>query len=298
PAVQMQKWADELHKRTDGQVSVNAFPGGALLTADNMFDGVRNGVADIGLSVTSYEPGRFPLLNLAGGLTGIDVNSAVASQVVYDLIQEYPAEQMGLDGFKVITAFTSEPGYLHTKTHVDSLEDLEGLEIRVPGDATEVIEALGGVPVGLSQGETGEALQSGVVDGYVSSREALKDLQYARDVKYVTEYPLTNTVFVALMNQQSWESLPEDVKKIINELGAEMAHFAGSYLDSHITKSLEWAQKEEGVEIVSLSDEEAKRWSERLKPINKKRLEGVEEMGLPAEELHKRMLELIEKHQQ
>lgn len=298
PAVQMERWAEELNRRTDGRVTVNTFPGGTLLTAGNMYDGVENGVADIGLSATSYEPGRFPLLNLVGNLTGLDIGSAVASQVVYDLIQEFPADQLGLEDFKVITAFTSEPGYLHTKTPVHSLDELSGQEIRVPGDATEVLRALGGVPVGLSQAETGEALQAGVVDGYVGSRETLMDLQYARSVKYVTDYPLTNVVFVAVMNRQRWESLPEDVQQVIDELGAEMALFAGDYLDGHIETSLDWAQERQGVERISLSDEETARWTERLAPINEARLAQVAERGLPAHELRDRMLELIEHYRQ
>ncbi|MGM0858347.1 MAG: TRAP transporter substrate-binding protein [Pseudomonadota bacterium] len=298
PAVQMEKWAEELEQRTDGRVSVNTFPGGTLLSAGNMYDGVLSGVADIGLSATSYEPSRFPLVNLAGNLTGQDVNSTIASQVVYDLIQEFPADQLGLQDFKVITAFTSEPGYLHSRNPVESLEDLEGQEIRVSGDATEVLEALGGVPVGLNQAETGEALQAGVVDGYVGSRETLKDLQYARSVQYVTDYPLTNVVFVAVMNRQRWDSLPSDIQEVINELGAEMAHFAGDYLDNHIEESLEWAAENHDVETVTLSEEEAARWADRLVPINEARVEQVSEMGLPAQEFRQRMLELSESYRQ
>ncbi|GAA0562748.1 TRAP transporter substrate-binding protein [Halomonas salifodinae] len=298
PAVQMEHWAEELERRTDGRVSVNTFPGGTLLTAGNMYDGVQSGVADIGLSATSYEPARFPLINLAGNLTGIEVDSTVASRVVYDLIQEFPADQLGLEDFKVITAFTSEPGYLHSRTPVTSLEDLQGQEIRVPGDSTEVLEALDGVPVGLNQAETGEALQAGVVDGYVGSRETLMDLQYARSVQYVTDYPLTNVVFVAAMNRQRWESLPEDVRRVIDELGAEMAHFAGDYLDGHIEESLAWAADNHDVETLTLSDEEAARWAERLAPINEARLAQVAEMGLPAEAFHGRMRELIDSYRQ
>ncbi|MFU1518911.1 TRAP transporter substrate-binding protein [Vreelandella alkaliphila] len=297
PAVQMEYWAKEINDRTDGQVNVNTFPGGTLLTAANMFDGVLNGVADIGLSATSYEPGRFPLLNLAGNLTGIDVNSQIASQAVYELIQEYPAETLGLEGFKVITAFTSEPGYLHTQDPVTSLEDLEGQEIRVPGDSTAVVQALGGVPVGLSQSETGEALQAGIVSGYVGSRETLMDLQYARNVNYVTDYPLTNVVFVAVMNQQRWDALPENVQQEIDALGAEMASYAGKYLDEHIQESLTWAAENHDLEQLSLSEEEAERWSSLLEPINEQRLEEVAAQGLPAFELRDRFIELIEQSQ-
>lgn len=297
PAVQMEHWAKELHARTDGQVSVNTFPGGTLLSANNMFDGVLNGVADIGLSATSYEPGRFPLLNLVGNLTGIEVNSQIASQAVYELINEFPAEALGLEEFKVITAFTSEPGYLHTQDPVTSLADLEGQEVRVPGDSTAVVQALGGVPVGLSQAETGEALQAGIVSGYVGSRETLMDLQYARNVSYITDYPLTNVVFVAVMNRQRWDALPENVQQEINTLGAEMASYAGEYLDEHIQASLEWATDTHDVEQLVLSADEAERWKSILEPINERRLEEVAAMGFPAFELRDRFLELIEENQ-
>lgn len=297
PAVQMEHWAKELNERTDGQVNVNTFPGGTLLSAANMFDGVLNGVADIGLSATSYEPGRFPLINLAGNLTGIDVNSRTASQAVYELIKEFPAETLGLEEFKIITAFTSEPGYLHTQEPVTSLEDLEGQEIRVPGDSTAVVQALGGVPVGLSQAETGEALQAGIVSGYVGSRETLMDLQYARNVSYITDYPLTNVVFVAVMNRQRWDSLPENVQQEIDALGAEMAAFAGEYLDEHIEESLAWATETHGAEQLTLSAEEAERWKSLLEPINERRLEEVAALGYPAFELRNRFQELIEEKQ-
>src|SRR5699024_9218559 len=58
PAVQMEEWKKRLEERTDGQVEVELFPGGSLLEANNMFDGVASGTADIGLTSTSYEPGR------------------------------------------------------------------------------------------------------------------------------------------------------------------------------------------------------------------------------------------------
>ena len=61
PAVQMTHWAQQLAKRTNGKVDVKTFPGGTLLGAKDMYDGVSKGVADIGLGAPSYDPGRFPL---------------------------------------------------------------------------------------------------------------------------------------------------------------------------------------------------------------------------------------------
>lgn len=297
PAHQMERWAEEVESRTDGQVQVNTFPGGTLLSAPNTYDGVQDGVADIGLSATSYEPGRFPLLNLAGSLTGIDVDSTVASQVVYDLIQEFPAEELGLADFQVITAFTSEPGYLQTVDPVHSLEDLRGKEIRVAGDSADSLEALGATPVGLTQAETGEALQTGVVRGYVSSREVLMDLQFARNVNYMTDYPMSNVVFVAAMNRERFDSLPEDIQQVLLEVGAEMAHYTGDYLDNHIEDSLAWAADEHGFSHIELSEDEAARWDERLEPLNEEMIQSVADRGLPAEAFVDRMMELIDYYQ-
>src|SRR5690606_11032769 len=61
PGRQMAHWAEELKKRTNDKVQVRTFPGGSLLSARDMYDGVSKGVADIGLGSPSYDPGRFPL---------------------------------------------------------------------------------------------------------------------------------------------------------------------------------------------------------------------------------------------
>ncbi|MBB3139604.1 TRAP transporter substrate-binding protein [Halomonas organivorans] len=296
PAVQMKHWAEEVEDRTDGLVSVNLFPGGTLLTANNMYDGVLSGVADIGLSATSYEPGRFPLLNLAGTLPGQEVNSEVASQMTFQLIQEFEEHMPAFDDLKVIAAFTSEPAYLQTLDPIRNLEDLEELEIRISGDNSIALEALGATAIGMSQTDAGEALQSGIIDGYAASREVLMDLKFARMAKYVTDYPLTNTLFVAAMSRDRWDSLPDDVRRVINDLAPEMSAFTGRYLDDHIQNSLEWAQDTQGVEIVSLSEAERERWNDRLSPVSETLLDNVEGQGLPAREFAQRMRELTEKY--
>ncbi|WP_417615253.1 TRAP transporter substrate-binding protein [Oceanisphaera sp.] len=293
PAIQMEKWADELNKRTG--VKVNTFPGGTLLSASNMFDGVESGVADIGLSVVSYDPQRFPLLSLTGSLTGMDKNGRIASQVLYRLIKEFP-EHVGLDNFKVITAFASEPAYLQTNTPIINLKDMQGLEVRVPSNAADAVRALGGVPVILSHADTAEAIQTGIVDGNVSSREVLKDLQLARTLKYVVDYPLINAVMIAVMNKDKWESLPDNIKVAIDELGSEMAYFAGNYLDNHIASVMNWSKEEHQLTVISLSPEEREKWNEALHPVNEAMLKSVESKGLPAYALHKRQKELINQY--
>ncbi|WP_313237635.1 TRAP transporter substrate-binding protein [Sporosarcina ureae] len=293
PAIQMEEWKKRLEERTDGKVQVDLFTGGTLLEANNMYDGVENGTADIGLTSTSYEPGRFPLLSISDMPSGYK-NATVASKVTADLVNNYPPE--ALDNFKIITTFATEPAYIQSKKPIKSLSDLKGKQLRIAGALAPIMSELGAAPVGMSQAEVPEALQTGIVEGYVSSREILKDSKLAEIVGYVTDYPLALNTFIAVMNKEKWDSLPEDVQAVIEELNTEMTEFTGDYLDSHVKESMEWSIDSEGLEVVELSEEEMKKWDKKLSDMQKEFVEGVQNEGLPAEEYLSKMEELIKKY--
>ncbi|MGP4082694.1 TRAP transporter substrate-binding protein [Pseudalkalibacillus sp. R45] len=291
PAVQMEEWKKRLEERTDGKVEVELFHGGSLLEANNMYDGIESGTADIGLTSTSYEPGRFPLLAISDMPSGY--NSATsASKVVHDLVKEYPPE--ALENFKIITTFATEPAYIQSKQPITSLDDLKGQQLRIAGALTPIMEELGAAPVGMSQAEVPEALQTGIVNGYVSSREILKDAKLAEMVNYTTDYPLALNTFIAVMNKDTWESLPQDVQQVIDELNHEMTVFTGEYLDKHVQESLEWSRESHDHEIIELSDSE--KWDEKLENMKVNYVEKVQSQGHPAQEYREKMEKLIEKY--
>jgi TRAP-type C4-dicarboxylate transport system substrate-binding protein len=293
PAKQMEKWKEELEKRTNGKVKVNLFPGGTLLTDKNMYDGVKTKAADIGLSATTYEPGKFPLLSISDLPSGYP-NAKVASQVIYDLIKQYPPD--AFKDVKLITAFATEPAYIQMKNKVASLNDIKGKQVRISGALSPLLKTLGAAPVGMSQAETAEALQTKVIEGYVSSREVLKDLKFAEYVKYVTDYPLTVNTFVAVMNKDVWNSLPSDVQKVIDELGPEISTWTGEYLDKTVKEALDWSVKEHGLQTVTLTAEERKIWDEKIKPFQDSVVADLKSKGLPAEEYKKALYDLLKKY--
>ncbi|QOY34606.1 TRAP transporter substrate-binding protein DctP [Anaerobacillus isosaccharinicus] len=290
PAVQMEKWAEELEARTNGRVKVNTFPGGSLLTAENMYQGVANGIADIGLSSTTYEPGRFPLLAIADMPSGYP-NATVASKVLHQLVSEYPPE--AFNNFKIITTFATEPSFIQSQLPISNLNELKGKQLRIAGAATPIMEKLGAAPVGMSQAEVPEALQTGIVNGFVSSREVLQDLKLAEMVSYITDYPLTINTFVAVMNQDVWNSLPKDVQQVIDELNAEMATFTGEYLDNHVKNSIKWSQQEHGVEVITLTESEKETWDKILREMQEDYVNSLEAQGLPGKEFQEKLYELI-----
>src|SRR5512145_3156179 len=172
PSVQMERWAKEVEKRTNGEVKIQTFPGGTLLSAKNIFDGVISGTADIGNFAMSYQPGRFPVSEAVDLPLGFK-SARVASLVLYDLIEKYKPKEF--EKVKILTLFTCPPANLMTSKPVKSLKDLKGMEIRVSGTSVDVLKNLGGSGIAMPQSDTPEALQKGVVKGNFSSMEVLKD---------------------------------------------------------------------------------------------------------------------------
>lgn len=287
PGRQLDFWAEEIEKQTNGQVEVRKFLGGTLLTAKNMFDGILEGVADVGISFVTYEPGRFPLLSL-NDLPGLGyANSAQGSQAFFDVVWAHQ-DLDELKDFQIITAFCTEPAHIQTINKYETLESLKGAQIRTAG-GPKVLEALGAVGVGMPQSEIAQALQTNVIQGIMTSREVLLDFKYAEKIKYVLNKPLGNVSAIVVMRKDKFEALPDNVKKVILDLAPQAAKVAGTALDQSVKESLEWAISTEGVSEVDLSPEEDKKFDDAIAPVIEKWLADVEAKGLPAREFYKKL---------
>ena len=192
PCVQMERWKTEVEKRTNGAVAINTFPGGTLLGAKGMMDGVIAGQADIGCICMAYQPGRFVITNGVSLPLGIP-NSKTGSLVLFDLFQKY--QPAAFDKVKVLTLFTTAPTNIMSRKPVRTLEDIKGMDLRASGGAAEILKCWGANQIGMPMSATPEALQKGVVQGLFSSLEVMKDLKFAEDCKYAT---MTNTVVYPL----------------------------------------------------------------------------------------------------
>jgi len=290
PGKQMAHWAEELNKRTGGKVSVQTFPAGTLLGAKDMYDGVLKGVADIGLGAPSYDPGRFPLtsgVSLPVGFT----NSTVASQTLWELTQEFQPKEFA--PYKVLALFTTEPGYIQSRNRAGSLAELAGMKLRAAGTSVAVLKALGAAPVGMPMPAVPQAVQTGVIDGAMTSRDILKDFKLAETLKYVTDYPTVVVTFAAVMDRKRWDALPADVQKVIDELGPEMSVWTGEYHDQkNVKAAMAWAKKEHGVQVLTVAASERPEWDARLKPLEQQWVTDMKGKGLPAERYLARLREL------
>ena len=284
-------WAKEVEMRTNGRVKITVFPGGTLTKANQCYDGVVKGISDIGMSCFAYTRGRFPLMEAVDLPNGYP-NGQVATHVATEFYNRMKPKELG--DVKVLYIHAHGPGLLHTKKPVRKLEDIKGMKIRSTGLSAKVVKALGGVPVAMPQGATYEALQKGVVEGTFSPIETLKGWKQAEVVKYTTECTgvgYTTAMFV-VMNLDKWNSLPKDIKKIIEEISKEWVDVHGEVWDKGDAEGHDFTLSL-GNEIIPLSEKENNRWVNAVKSIVDDYIKAVKEKNLPGDKAVAEVKKLI-----
>ena len=282
PCVQMERWKTEVEKRTNGAISVKTFPGGTLLKAKAIMDGVIAGTADIGNLCMAYQPGRFMITNAISLPVGFS-NATTGSLSLWEIYGKYQPD--AFSGVKVLTMFTTAPSNLMTKTPVRKLEDLKGMSLRASGGAAAILKAWGANQIGMPQSEVPEAMQKGRIQGQFTSLEVLKDFKYAELCKYATVLNGPVYAFAVVMNMDSWNRLPKDVQKVMDDMGKDQSEWTGRYMDNHVDDSLKWSKQNYNLELINLSKAEKARWDKPIEGIISKWTQNAKAKGLPAEKL-------------
>jgi len=281
-AVLASEWAKEIETRTDGKVKITVFPGGTLTPADKCYDGVVQGISDIGLSVFAYTKGRFPLTEVSDLPLGIK-SGVVATKAINEFYRKFQPKE--LSDVKVMYLHGHGPGLLHLKKPIAKLEDLRGLKIRCTGMAAAIVSALGGTPVAMPMGDTYDALSRGVVDGSMSPQESLQGWKWGEVVKCTVENfgSSYSTGMFVVMNKARWNALPTDIQAVFEKVNDEFAERQGKLWDEIDAQGRDFTQKLGNI-IIPLAPEENARWANAVKPILDDYVKRMKEKGLPGVE--------------
>ena len=289
-------WAKEIETRTNGRVSIKIFAGGTLTPAAQVYEGVVNGISDLGMSCFAYTPGRFLLLE------GLDLplgypNGAVATRIATELTEKYkPAE---VANTHILYVHAHGPGLLASKKPVRTMDDLKGMKVRGTGLSLKIVGALGAAPVGMPQNDAYEALQKGVVDATLCPIETLKTWKQGEVISSITDATAlgyTTAMFVT-MNLRRWESLPPDIQKVFTEVSQEWVAKAGQAWDQADAEGRDYVQSLKR-ERISLSSQEQQRWKQAVQPVLDAYVQAAKEKNLPGDQLLKDAQDLIAKYSQ
>jgi TRAP-type transport system periplasmic protein len=280
----LEPWAKKIEKLTNGRVKFSFYPKEALGKASEQYDLAVNGTADITLGLPDYTPGRFPLISCIK-MPFMGEKGERASMVVWALYNKYLQDEF--KDVKVLWMFCHGSGQLHTtKKQVKTLEDLKGLRIRMANPFLgQAIERLGAIPVICTTPEVYNLLRDDKIDGTVIPWEGALNFKLLEFCKYHTEINMYTLPFFVVMNKEKYESLPADIKKIIDEnSGEEMAILAGRAFDNEDIKGRKIAQ-ERGDFIYPLPSQELERWKQITMPLGDEWIDQMKAKNLPGQEV-------------
>lgn len=272
---ELTRWAEELERKSEGRLRVNVFPSGQMGPPPRQFDLARTGVADVAFFIHGALPGRFPVTEAAqlpyafnrrvdGESRALSI--ADASAIITDLA---PLLEKEHEGTRILYALASPTiGLYMRKATVRKPTDLAGLRLRHNGPITSaMIAAWGGSPVALPPSDLADAMDKGVLDGMVFNFEAAHAFQMAKSLQSVTALKASAATFALVMNRAKYDSLPADLRRLIDETtGVQAAHRVGALYDEAEAAGRRYLV-ENKVTIVDPSKEEAAAFESLAAPL-------------------------------
>ena len=297
---EFKKWGQLLEKETGGKVNVVLYTGATLAKSRDTYDAVVNGIADIGWTLSGYTRGRFPLSEVVALPLGFR-NAEHATRVICDLYDKFPEIQAEFKDTHLLWLSPGNLRQIHSKTPIRNLEDFKGMKVRVPGSEAPNVKALGGIPVSMPGPDVYQALERGVIDADFHPWESAHTYRWYEVIKYHTQADLyCGGLFICAMNLNTWNKLPDDVKKVIDKYSGRYGAIEISAIrmwDQWDVYYKEWLKKNTKNEIIEWSDAEKAKAQNLMKDaLVEKWVANAEAKGAPGRKILDECMKLIQKY--
>jgi len=293
----MDMWINEIETRTGGRIRFAKTSGenSELIAA-----------ADVVRDVPAMSS-RYPLLNLVQ-VPFVFPDSTVGSKVIAQLYAEFRELREELSDVKVIGLGTGALMAIFSSRDwgpICTLEDFKGARTRSLTPIDGVIEALGGKPLHVGYLEIRQLLEKGQLDATVLGILPAYNFKLAEGPAPYCTIPGARSVTMhpirLYMKRDTWDSLPPDIRVIIDEMGPDgkdcwYAVQSGTDADNHLVEAMEYIRQ--NGEMVKVAPGELDRWHQQIQPNLESVVNEVEAQGLPARKFFKRMNELVAEYSQ
>lgn len=277
-------WAKEISDASNGAIEMQMFPSMQLGgKPPQLADQARQGIADITWTLPVYTPSRFPVAETFA-LPFMVTNAERTSVAMHTLMEEFGQNEY--KGLKPLAFHTHDGGKLHTRgVKISSADDLKGLKLRAPNQATgEMLAGLGAETVFFPVTEMVVGLSNGVIDGCCLPYEVVPAFKL-QELTTVTNEPeagsrgLYCNNFALVMNQRKYEGMSDDLRKVIDDhSGAALSQRLGAQFDQFEAFGKSVVEKQ-GNEIHTIPAAEIAKWREGAQPIYDSWIEKLNDAG-------------------
>lgn len=294
---EFEPWAKMIEERTGGKVKITIYPAGSLLKQQEIYDGVVSNVTQIGFADIEQAWGRFPLTEVVSlPMAPWNKNERTANHLVYKLFEKgYIADDY--KQVKVLGLITAPPMVLSSsKKAVRTLEDLKGLKIGVGQKGLSVaLERMGATPANILASQHYVALQKGTIDATMFSWVGMAIFKLLEVTRYHNASGFAVGPLAVVMNRQTWDGLPADVKSVIDGVSGEWYSKFDADLGTGIAAGLmKKTRSMPNHEIIYFSPEEEAKSREISRGVWQTWVRDMEAKGLPGKKLLDAALQISE----
>lgn len=257
--IAMTEFADKVNEGTEGRIQVRILPNGQLGSENENMEQLMAGV----ISMTKVSAPGLATYNESYHTFGLpyifdnteDFYHVMDSKQMRDFFLS--SED---DGFVTLTYYTSGARSFYTKDKaIRTPEDLKGLKIRVQDmkSQTDMLKALGGIPVTMSYGDVYTSLQTGIIDGAESNETALTTGKHGEICKVFSTDEHAMIPDVLVMSAKTWKNISPEDQQVILEAAYESTESHKVSWEAAISEAISEASTEMDVEFVNDVDKEA-----------------------------------------
>ncbi|MEL6522440.1 MAG: C4-dicarboxylate TRAP transporter substrate-binding protein [Pseudomonadota bacterium] len=275
-------------ERTEHDVVFIEAYGGAIAGVADTLESVQQGILDIGAFCICFEPSKMFLHNFPYYLAFGPEKSSDAIAAARSVYESNPwLKDVMLDEFgqRFLGLGVWDNYHLGTKEEWNTVEDLKGVKVGGAGPNLPWLDYIEAIPVQSTLPEGYLALKTGVYNGWLMVPSAYNGFKFYEPAPYYTLIGFgAMPVIMMTMNEARLAKLPEDVREIILEVGAEWEERNGAAMDAVQTSGLE-KLAENGAIIKELPQEVRADWAQSLAEFPKLQAAEAEGRGLPAMEV-------------
>ena len=254
-----EKLAERIREMSNGRLDIKVYGAGELVGAFEIFDAVSQGTAEMGNGAAYYWRGKLPVAatfaTVPFGMNATEMTGWLYEGGGIELWRELYAP-FNLRPFPGGNTGVQMAGWFNKE--INSLADLQGLKMRIPGLGGEVLQRAGGVPVALPGGEVFTSLQTGVIDAteWVGPYNDLAlGLHTVAKYYYYPGWHEPGPSLETLINTEAWASLPPDLQAIVEAACITLDTVVPAEFTARNASSLQTLVDEHGVELRRLPDD-------------------------------------------
>lgn len=258
------KFAEIVSDKTNGKYKMNLFVNGQLGSEQDTVNDVALGTLDFSIlasnNLTPFSP-SLGALSMPYLIKSVDeaetiVNGPIGDELVKNTVRDSGARILGwtFSGFRVLS---------NSKKPINSLEDLDGVVVRVPKNEImiDTYKSWGINPTPMAWSETFTALQQGVVDGQDTPYITIYSMKFQEVQKYITDLSYFFLLEPLIMSESLYQEQTAEMQNMLTAAGKEATQFSVNWLQEKEASIRDELVNKYGMQISKPADEE--KWAAR-----------------------------------